>query len=172
MVEEITAKQADEKIRLGEAYLVDVREPDEYAQEHIVKAVSIPLSQLPDKLALLKEDVRPIIFQCLSGKRSEQACQFAQLEALRGYEIYTLIGGIKAWKQAGLPTIAKQKGLPIMRQVQIVVGSAVLLSTLAGLSGVNAAFYIAAFFGAGLLFAGVSGWCGMARLLKRMPWNA
>ncbi|MFH0001760.1 thiosulfate sulfurtransferase YgaP, partial [Pseudomonas aeruginosa] len=37
---------------------------------------------------------------------------------------------------------------------------------------VNSGFFLlSGFVGAGLLFAGISGFCGMARLLDKMPWN-
>ena len=72
----------------------------------------------------------------------------------------------------GLPT-AVNKGAPLelMRQVQIAAGSLVLIGVLMG-SMVHPGFFgLSAFVGAGLTFAGVSGWCGMARLLSVMPWN-
>jgi rhodanese-related sulfurtransferase len=87
-------------------------------------------------------------------------------------EAYIVEGGIEAWKKAGLP-IAKDRSQPIeiQRQVQIAAGSLVLLGVVLGLA-VSPAFYaVSAFVGAGLTFAGFSGWCGMATLLARMPWN-
>jgi DUF2892 family protein len=61
--------------------------------------------------------------------------------------------------------------LTIFRQVQIVVGFLVLLSVLAGFFISPAGFVVAGLFGAALAFAGISGWCGMAKLLNLMPWN-
>jgi rhodanese-related sulfurtransferase len=65
----------------------------------------------------------------------------------------------------------KNAPLPLMRQVQITAGSLVLLGLI--LSNVVAPAWILLswFVGAGLVFAGVSGFCGMARLLALMPWN-
>jgi hypothetical protein len=61
--------------------------------------------------------------------------------------------------------------MEIMRQVQISAGSLVVIGVLMG-ALVHPAFYaLSAFVGAGLVFAGVSGFCGMARLLALMPWN-
>jgi predicted branched-subunit amino acid permease len=58
-----------------------------------------------------------------------------------------------------------------MRQVQIAAGSLVVIGVLLG-ALVHPGFYaLSAFVGAGLVFAGVSGFCGMARLLVLMPWN-
>jgi len=61
--------------------------------------------------------------------------------------------------------------MPIMRQVQVVVGFMVLLSS--ALAALVSPWFLllTGFFGAGLLFAGLTGTCGMAALLGRMPWN-
>lgn len=83
-----------------------------------------------------------------------------------------LEGGIEARKEAGLP-VARDSNQPIeiMRQVQIAAGSLVLIGVVLG-ALLHPAFYgLAGFVGAGLLFAGLSGWCGMAKLLALMPWN-
>ena len=58
-----------------------------------------------------------------------------------------------------------------MRQVQIAAGALALLGVLLGALVAPAFFGIAAFVGAGLVLAGVSGFCGMAHLLAAMPWN-
>ena len=58
-----------------------------------------------------------------------------------------------------------------MRQVQITAGSLVLIGLLAGVLASPWALILSGFVGAGLVFAGASGWCGMAVLLARMPWN-
>ena len=87
-------------------------------------------------------------------------------------QAYLLDGGLEAWKKAGLPVaVDARQPLEIMRQVQIAAGSLVVLGVVLG-TWVAPAFYgISAFVGAGLMFAGVSGWCGMARMLALMPWN-
>ena len=80
--------------------------------------------------------------------------------------------GLPSWRQAGLPLrTLKNAPLPLMRQVQIAAGSLVLLGLI--LSNVVAPAWILLswFVGAGLVVAGVSGFCGMARLLALMPWN-
>ena len=83
-----------------------------------------------------------------------------------------LDGGLEAWKRAGLPVIEDRSApLPLMRQVQIVAGSLVLLGVVLGFLLGPAWFGLAGFVGAGLVFAGVTGFCGMARLLARLPWN-
>ena len=58
-----------------------------------------------------------------------------------------------------------------MRQVQIAAGVLILLGVALGYSVSSAFFLLSAFVGAGLTLAGVTGFCGMARLLAVMPWN-
>ena len=57
------------------------------------------------------------------------------------------------------------------RQVMIVAGSMVLAGVLLGISVSPLWFYLSAFVGLGLVFSGVTGFCLMAYMLKRMPWN-
>ncbi|HUH87492.1 MAG TPA: rhodanese family protein, partial [Pusillimonas sp.] len=85
---------------------------------------------------------------------------------------YVLEGGLDAWKKAGLPVVVDtSQPLELQRQVQIAAGSMIVLGTVLGAT-VSPWFYLlAGFVGAGLVFAGVSGFCGLARVLMKMPWN-
>ena len=161
----LPALQPHEAARLlqnGAAILIDVREPNEFQQAHIAQAASIPLSRIADDLDLSMVPLdRAIIFQCQKGARGDKACTLAR-KAGSGHTIYNLDGGIEAWQQARLPVVAAKQGtaaLPIFRQVQIAVGLLVVLSVLAAL--ISAMFAL----------AGITGWCGLALLLARMPWN-
>ena len=89
-----------------------------------------------------------------------------------GEGLADLEGGMLAWQQAGLP-VEKRKGapLPLMRQVQIVAGGLVLAGVLLSVLVAPGWIWLSGFVGAGLMFAGISGFCGMARLLAAMPWN-
>ena len=164
----MNATQVQDRLHRGEVLLLDVREPNEYAAERIPGARLYPLSQL-DSLPLPVCD-RPIVLSCQSGMRSSRAA--AQLRA-RGLELEELEGGLNAWKQQGYPTEGQAAKAPIsiMRQVQIVAGSLVLLGVILG-SWIAPGWYIlSGFVGAGLTFAGLSGTCMMANLLGAMPWN-
>ena len=149
------------------AALVDIREPDEYAKVHIAGSRLHPSSVL----ALLPQDAdteKPAVYFCHSGRRAAAAADTIEQ---RGHSsAYLMEGGLAAWQSAGLPVQRRQGPLPIMRQVQIAAGSLVLTGVLLGMNA--AAFLvIPAFVGAGLIYAGISGNCGMAALLQRMPWN-
>ncbi len=154
----------------GEALLVDVREDFEYAEEHIRGSIHTPLSKLdPATLRARLGDARPV-FQCRSGKRSAVAAH----KYRSGDEpLFHLAGGIEAWKQAGKPVVKPASGpkIPVMRQVQITAGSLVTLGVALGAFVHPGFLALAAFIGVGLVFAGASGWCGMALLLAKMPWN-
>lgn len=166
----VTPAEAARWIARGEAILVDVRAPEEFRAEHIGAAVSLPLATLPASIAELGIPVgRKLVFQCLKGGRGATACA---LVAEAAPESYNLEGGIEGWKAAGLPVIgAAPAGLPLFRQVQIAVGLIVLLLVLAGFALSPVFFGAAGLIGAMLAIAGVTGWCGMALLLQRMPWN-
>jgi rhodanese-related sulfurtransferase len=159
---ELADQLADQRVKV-----IDVREPMEYAGGHIVGSLNVPLSRIT------KADLPlgPLVLVCHSGNRSAQALAQLQQQG-HAYPLADLEGGVPAWQQAGLPVRKlKNAPLPLMRQVQITAGSLVLLGLI--LSNVVAPAWILLswFVGAGLVFAGVSGFCGMARLLALMPWN-
>jgi rhodanese-related sulfurtransferase len=149
------------------AILVDIREPDEFARERVPGARNRPLSGLS---SVQGDGAKAVIFHCRSGNRTQVNAQ--RLAAAADCQAYILEGGLDGWKKAGLPVaIDARQPLEIMRQVQITAGSLVLLGVVLG-TWVAPGFYgLSAFVGAGLMFAGISGWCGMAKMLALMPWN-
>lgn len=89
-----------------------------------------------------------------------------------GGDCHVLAGGIDGWRAAGLPTQVNARApLELMRQVQLAAGGLVLLSVLLAVFVAPAFVGLAGFVGAGLVLAGATGFCGMAHLLARMPWN-
>lgn len=173
MTATVSPKDAALWLASGEAVLIDVREPDEFRTEHIACAASIPLNSLGNALEGTQiPAARKMIFQCLKGGRGEVACRTAEA-AGAGHAIYNLEGGIAAWKDAGLPVVGSgaPAAIPLFRQVQIAVGIIIATLIALGFSGLTAAFALAGLIGVMLVFAGTTGWCGMAMLLARMPWN-
>ncbi|AYG95970.1 DUF2892 domain-containing protein [Brevundimonas naejangsanensis] len=157
------------RIKAGKAVLVDVREPDEHAREHIAGAVAAPLSAF-EAAHLELTPGKDVIFMCRSGNRTAGNCD--RLAARVDGPAHVLAGGLDAWKKAGLPVRADRKQpLELMRQVQMAAGGLILLGGALGLM-VHPGFWgLSAFVGAGLFVAGATGFCGMARLLAVMPWN-
>lgn len=157
------------RLDAGRAVLVDIREPDEFARSHIRGAQSQPLSQWEAAHLAVDPDA-DVIFTCKSGMRTAGACD--RLAARVSGDAFVLDGGLDGWTKAGLPVETDADApLEIMRQVQIAAGSLVLIGVLLGYSVAPAWFGLSAFVGAGLTFAGITGFCGMARLLMMMPWN-
>lgn len=162
---------ADVKARLdrGDAILVDIREPDEYARRHVPGALSRPLSGF-EAAHLRIEPGREVVFTCKSGMRTAGNCD--RLAAAVEGDVYVLEGGVDAWAAAGLPVKDDRSApLEIMRQVQIAAGSLVVAGVVLVLTVHPGFLALSAFVGAGLTFAGVTGFCGMARLLALAPWN-
>lgn len=165
----ITALELKKKLDKDELLLIDVREPAEHRNECIDGACLIPLGEISfDKLPSTK---RPIVIHYRSAKRSADACA-KLLETNPSLDVAFLEGGIVAWSKAGFNV--KKSGsnvLPLDRQTQIAVGFIAFSGTIFGIL-INPGFYIMpGFIGAGLMFAGLTGWCGMAKLLAKMPWN-
>ncbi|MEO9653457.1 rhodanese-like domain-containing protein [Marinomonas sp.] len=174
MTQTINVKDANDLLTTGQAILIDVREANEFAEQHIPYAISLPLSSLEKdfkQLALPENTVT--LVQCLKGSRGAMACETLLKMGRTADTIMNIEGGISAWQAADLPLVGgeTQKTLPIIRQVQIVVGLLIALCVILGFSTSTLGFALAGIFGGALFFAGVTGWCGMAKLLMKMPWN-
>lgn len=102
----VSPAQATQLINREDAIVIDVREPNEWAQGHIPNARHIPLAQLESRLAELeKHKERTIVVNCRSGNRSGSAC--GKLRKAGFTKVFNLQGGILAWEQAGLPVSKK-----------------------------------------------------------------
>ncbi len=160
----VSPAQARELAASG-ARLVDIREVNEFTRARLPGSENHPL----DKLVPFDGAV-PVVFHCRSGARTAANAQ--RLAACCAGEGYVLDGGLEAWRKAGLPVIDNRAApLETMRQVQIAAGLLILAGVALGLAVAPAWFGLAGFVGAGLTFAGLTGWCGMARLLALLPWN-
>ncbi|MND16364.1 Inner membrane protein YgaP [compost metagenome] len=166
----LSPEEARTQIARG-ARLIDIRDADEYAREHIANAELVPLSALNGGTTLHTTADETIIFHCQAGSRTQNNA-IRLLAAAAPAQVRLLAGGIQAWKAAGLPvTEDKSQPLPLMRQVQIAAGGLILLGVVLGYGFGSGFFLLSALVGAGLTFAGITGFCGMARLLAVMPWN-
>ncbi len=115
----IDAKSLTRRLKSRELTLIDIREPDEFAREHIDGVVSLPLSRLEAGHVALR-GVTPVAFTCKTGMRTNSNCD--RLVAHVGEPAYVLDGGLDGWRKAGLATNADRKAqLEIMRQVLITV---------------------------------------------------
>ena len=86
-----------------EAVLVDVRENEEYVDEHIATAHHLPLSSF-DPGNLPNHTGRVVVYHCASGRRTANFGGQLMSAAHAANDVYHLDGGIYAWKNAGLAT--------------------------------------------------------------------
>jgi rhodanese-related sulfurtransferase len=165
----IAATDLSKLIDAGEALVVDVREPAEFAGAHIPGALSVPLGKLAG-LDLTALGGRAVVLVCATGRRSSMACD--QLASRVPDGVHTLTGGLAAWREAGGTVAGSGRNvLPLDRQVLIGAGSVVLTGLALGTLVHPAFLLISAFAGTGLVVAGTTGFCGMALILARAPWN-
>ncbi len=166
----LSPEEARRLIEQG-AILVDIREADEHARERIPGARLMPLSRL-DEADLALHEGKPVVFHCKSGARTKGNAVGLAGKVDGSCEAFILEGGLDAWKKAGLPVaIDRRQPLELQRQVQIGAGSLAFLGTLLSLFVSPWFLAVPAFVGAGLMVAGITGFCGMARILMRAPWN-
>lgn len=167
-IQTITPDLAEKLISEG-ATVVDIRSAGEFSGEHILGAKNVPMEQITIN-SFGGDDNKKVVFYCRSGMRTKMNTQ--QLESSVKGEAFIIDGGLSAWKKQGLSVnIGAKQPLEIFRQVQIIAGILIMLGVLLGYT-FSVWFYALSFLvGAGLLFAGVTGFCGMAVVLMKMPWN-
>lgn len=165
----LAPSEAKRRLTQRRAVLVDIREADEFARRHVRGALSRPLS-IFEQAHLKIEPGQDVIFTCRSGMRTVANCD-RLANAVDG-QAFVLEGGVDAWAAAGLAVDEDRKApLEMMRQVQIVAGLLVLVGVVLGFALHPAFFALSGFVGAGLTYAGATGFCGMARVLALAPWN-
>ena len=155
-----------------EAVLIDVREVVEYKTCSIPHSRHLPLSQVSiDKAHLPEHKDKKLVFHCKSGKRSMMACDKIMKEGI-DFDIWNLEGGIDNWINANLPTISSKNILPLERQTQLGISLIILLGLVLNYASGNSYYLILPLMaGLGLLNAGLTGWCGLAKFISKMPWN-
>jgi rhodanese-related sulfurtransferase len=161
-LQQILAAQPD-------AAVLDVRTPVEFTEVHVPQARNIPLDELkPSVLQFSKS--QPLYLLCRSGQRAAKA---AEKFAREGFTQPIVVeGGTLAWIGANLPVMrGTTKVISLERQVRIAAGAIVFTGVLLA-RFVNPNFiWLSGFIGAGLVFAGITNFCGMGLLLAKLPWN-
>lgn len=176
LISTITPEQLHAAQLRGERPAVlDVRTTAEFRAGHIPGAQLLPVGELgPDEVTRQFKHAAPghqetLYITCKGGERARQAAERLQLA---GFTKLALVeGGTQGWEQSGLPVRRCGNAISLERQVQIAVGSLLILKVVLGFSVHTLFFALAAVIGAGLIVAGVTRWCGMAQLIARMPWN-
>jgi rhodanese-related sulfurtransferase len=96
----LTVSEAKEKLDGGQAQIIDVRTPGEYASGHVPGAINIPHMSVIGRKNELATD-RELVFICQVGQRSALACEFAAAAGFR--DLFNVEGGTEAWIKAGYP---------------------------------------------------------------------
>lgn len=171
----ISPVEAQRLAREEGAVIVDVRTPVEFSAVAAEGARLWPLDRIPKRATsvnLIEAGLpagTPLLLICRSGAR---ACTAAARLTSAHADIRVVEGGTAAWAAAGLPVLRSERGaISLERQVRIAAGFLVLSGTLAGIFLSPLWFAVPLFVSSGLIFAGVTDWCGMGLLLARAPWN-
>jgi rhodanese-related sulfurtransferase len=152
--------------------LIDVRTPAEFSAVHAASAKLVPLDTLDPRSMSETRAAKdqPIYLLCKSGGRATKARD--RFLAAGVQDVIVVEGGTEGWERAGCPVErSNRKTISLERQVRIAAGTLVLIGVALGFGVHPALFGLSAFVGAGLVFAGITDWCGMGMLLARMPWN-
>ncbi len=149
--------------------LIDVSTPVEHREAHVHGAINLPIgsSELSEYMAARngKSD-EPCYVMCRGGVRSVKVCnQFPDAK------VVDVAGGLKRWKEEGLPVTADKKVVSLERQVRMTAGTIVMLGAVLGVLVHPYFMAVPAFVGGGLFYAGATNSCAMAMLLTKMPWN-
>ena len=96
---EITVSQAAEKRNQG-AFILDVRQPEEWVDGHIPGSTLIPLAELESRVAEVPAD-KEVVVVCRSGNRSATGRDILKKAGL--VEVTSMAGGVTQWKAQGLP---------------------------------------------------------------------
>lgn len=169
--EELPVAEAAARAQRGDVILLDVRSPAEFSAKHVPGAVNLPLTDLTPEEARRLADGRQILVICHSGGRGREGCRLLRSS---GIDATNVTGGTAAWEQSGLPIVQSAEGVRIIsleRQVRICAGFLVATGSLLSWFASPSFIALPLFIGCGLMFAGITDWCGMGLLLSRAPWN-
>lgn len=179
MVHNVDAKELSAQLAKEKIFLVDVREGFEYRREHIDGAHLFPSSEFSPE-AVLKAAGRNATFcvYCASGGRSSAASEKLAAaikqsgDAAGNATVYNLVGGMSAWRMAGCPVVEDKKApLPIIRQVHLIASTLIIGGALLSRFYHPDFIFVPLFVGCGLFISGATGFCGMALLLQKLPYN-
>ena len=101
---EINVSQASD-LRAQGAFILDVRQPEEWTQFHIPGATLIPLGDLPNRLNEVPKD-KEVVVVCRTGHRSAQGRDILKNAGFT--KVTSMAGGVTQWQTAGLPIATGQ----------------------------------------------------------------
>jgi sulfur dioxygenase len=160
-----------ESSREEESVLLDVRTVGEFETLHIAGAVNVPLDRLDPAALKARFGAGATLYcVCQTGTRSQIAA--GVLRSAGFANVIHVDGGTNAWTAADLPIErGTRRVLPLDQQMRIAAGLLVLTGVAAGALLHPGWYALSGLIGAGLVYAGASGNCGMTVLLSKLPWN-
>lgn len=164
----ISPQELSARIAAGNGFrLIDVRNFDEHQSVHVTGAECVPLGQLLTRASEWNL-AEPVTLICHSGTRAAEAAQ--QLRQAGFTNVTCVEGGTKACRNGGVPVVRGRRRLPVLQQTQITIGLTIVAGLAASLVW-PPAIALAWLGGAGLMVAGATGFCPMAKAVAAMPWN-
>lgn len=166
----IQAKEAHEACQSG-AVLVDVRTKPEYREVRAAGAVWHPLENIEKDAGSVATELagKRCVLLCKTGSRASKAAELLNAHLPDGVAVVE--GGTDAWVEAQLPHERDSGVISLERQVRIAVGALVATGSVLALTVSPGFAALPLFFGCGLVFAGITNWCGLAMIISKMPWN-
>ncbi len=172
MIKQIKPQEAKELLAKNEACIIDVRELSEHQAQSIKGSYLIPIGQISENKIPKEFLDKKIILHCQRGGRSSRAC--AQLlQENPDLDIYNLEGGILNWSECKLETACAKDAkckMSIEIQVRLTAGLLVFVGSILTIF-IPAFIILPLFVGLGLIATAMLDWCGMAKVLIKMPWN-
>lgn len=153
----------------GAGSVIDVRTPVEWNSMHVEGAVNVPLDRIPMEIDRVRLAPAPRMLMCNTGRRAKLARE--QLDKAGVGGLIVVEASVQEFRSAGGAVAEGAAGMSLERQVRIAAGSLVLAGTALGAFVHPGFLAVPAFVGSGLVFAGLTDWCGMGLFLARMPWN-
>lgn len=148
--------------------VIDVRTPAEFDAGHLPGAVNIPMETIESRLADIDFEA-PTVLVCQSGTRAGVVCGNV---GHRFADVAVLEGGTKAWIADGGEVVrTTRSGLSLMSQSLIGAGLFNLVGIALAMLIHPAWIGVSVFVSLGLTVAGTTGFCLMAIILGKMPWN-
>jgi rhodanese-related sulfurtransferase len=99
----VSLDEAKAMLDKGDAVVIDVRRPDEWADGHVAGAIHIPVDDVLARIDELPAD-KDLLFICAQGVRSGLACEMAAAMNLSTDRLYNIEEGTAAWIQKSYPT--------------------------------------------------------------------
>lgn len=166
----ISPESVHQKLEINEInprQIIDVRTLLELKTVKIKGAEHHPLDDL--NADQFRGADRCLYLLCGSGKRAEKAR--SKLAPHLACELVVIEGGMQAWEGANLPVERGTQVMSLERQVRVAAGTLIVIGAILGFTVHPNFHFLSGFVGAGLIFAGLTGTCGMGLLMAKMPWN-